>query len=73
MPLLDWAGRNAYLLAKGEEKEIELYGLDLIWLLVKTRYNGLTQPSDIYHKKKIVDNRSGKEIAEDVLRGMGGE
>lgn len=47
--------------------------MDLIWLLAKVNYDGLKQPSDIYYKKNKVDRRSGKQIAKDLIKGLGGE
>lgn len=72
-PLLGWAGRNAYLLAKDEQKQFDLYQMDLIWLLTKKSYTGLSQPSEMYYKRSKADNRSGKQIAEDLIKKLGGE
>ena len=72
-PELAWSGRYAYLAAKAEQKQTEVYAWDLVWLLAKVHYDGLTQPSDIYYKKHKVDRRSGKQIAKDLIKGLGGE
>lgn len=72
-PLLGWAGRFAYLTAKFERANIELYAMDLVYLIAKKDYNGLRQPSDLYFHKKKVDKRTGKQIIEDLIKNLGGE
>lgn len=72
-PELEWNGRFSYLAAKAEQKKTEVYAWDLIWLLAKVHYDGLKQPSDVYYKQATVDRRSGKQIADDLIKGLGGE
>lgn len=72
-PLLGWAGRYAYLTAKLERANIELYAMDLVYLIAKKSYNGLKQPSDLYFRKKKVDRRTSKQIIADLIRNLGGE
>ena len=71
-PLLGWAGRFAYLTAKFERSTIELYTMDLVYFIAKLNYDGLKRPSDLYFKKKK-DERSGKQIVQDLLDNLGGE
>ena len=63
----------AYLAARNEEKQIQLYGMDLVWLIAKHYYDGLEQPSEIYFKRKKKDRRSGKQIINDLMKKLGGE
>ena len=70
---MGWAGRFAYLNAKLERANIELYAMDLIYLIAKRNYNGLRQPSDLYFQRKKVDRRTGKQIIEDLMKNLGGE
>lgn len=70
---MGWAGRLSYLAAKHERKQVELYGLDLVWLLAKRYYSGLQQPTDIYYKRKTEDKRTAEQIVDDVINSCGGE
>lgn len=70
---MGWAGRISYLAAKHERAQIELYGMDLLWLMAKRYYTGLQQPSDLYYKRKKVDKRSKEQIIRDMIKGLGGE
>ena len=72
-PLLGWAGRFAYLTAWLERANIELYAMDLVYLIAKKSYDGLKQPSDLYYKRAKIDNRTGKQIIEDLVKNLGGE
>ena len=47
--------------------------MDLVWGIAKVHYDGLPKPSEIWNNKNMVDHRTGKQIVEDVLKGMGGE
>ena len=60
-----------YLLAKHEETQIRLYCMDLIALIAKHYYNGVTMPSEVYNKKPKVNRRSAKQIVDDVMNGLG--
>jgi hypothetical protein len=61
------------LLAKEEKKQLEMYGMDLVWLLAKRYYGNLPMPSEIGSKKYKVDKRTAKEIIRDTIKGIGGE
>ena len=37
-PNLDWRGRAMYLNAKLERRRTELYAMDLLWMLARTKY-----------------------------------
>ena len=63
----------AYLAAKGEERSIEIYGMDLAYMIASHYYSGLKQPSDLYYKADRIDKRSGKQIVNDLIKGLGGE
>lgn len=63
----------AYLSAKLEQKQVELYAMDLLWLDVKRHYDKLRQPSDVYFNRNKKDERNSKQIIEDTLKGLGGE
>ena len=47
--------------------------MDLIALIAKRHYNGITLPSEVYYKKHKVDRRSANQIINDVIKGLGGE
>lgn len=61
------------MIAKRENKYIELYAMDLLWSIAKERYTDLPMPSEIWSRKAKKDNRSGKQIVNDLLKGLGGE
>lgn len=71
-PALDWIGRANYLAAKDEERQIELYGMDLIWLLAKRYYPSIQQPSDVSENRKAADTRSARQIIKDTMKKLGG-
>ena len=56
-----------------EKQRIELYGMDLVWKIASHYYTGLPQPSEVATNKYKVDRRSGKQIADDLIKGLGGE
>ena len=60
------------MMAKVEKRRLELYQMDLIWLLAKKYYNGLPQPSEIEYEKHTKDTRSAKQIQQDILKRLGG-
>ena len=72
-PQLEWTGRFAYLAARYERDSIDLYVKDLIWLIAKKSYDGLKQPSDIYHNRNRTDTRGKSQIVNDILKHLGGE
>lgn len=72
-PLLGWNGRFAYLSAKYEKNMIEMYGMDLVYLIAKKSYDGLSRPTDLYHRRDKRDTRSSKKIIADMLKKLGGE
>lgn len=63
-----------YLAARGEEKQVELYAMDLLWKLT-TKFFVLESPmpSEIWNNMKRVDRRSGTQIVNDLLKGLGGK
>ena len=68
-PNLDWMGRQAVLVAEAEEEALRLYGMDMLWMLVKAKYNGdFPQPSKFvkrgYKKKPL---QSAEEIKQYIL------
>ena len=66
-------GRTNYLLAKEEEKNVDLYAMDLVWSIAKRYYNGLPMPSEIWSNRNKIDRRSAKQIVSDTIKGLGGE
>ena len=68
-PNLDWRGRQAVLVAEAEHEALRLYEMDLIWMLVKAKYDGeFPQPSKFVkrgYKKK--EPQSAGEIRQYVL------
>ena len=72
-PELDWVGRSNYLVAKQEEKRVDLYAMDLLWGIAKQYYNGLPMPSEIWAEKDKIDRRSGQQILNDLMEKLGGE
>ena len=71
-PDLEWQGRFSYLIAKREKRQLELYAMDLLWSIAKQYYDGLPMPSEIWAGKRK-DDRSGKQILNDLMKGLGGE
>ena len=60
--------------AKLEEKQVDIYAMDLLWLIAKRNYDGLKQPSDLYfNRDKKTDKRTKQQIIDDLLKGLGGE
>lgn len=73
-PDLDWNGRANYLQAKNHVRQTELYAMDLVWSLAKSRFNSdIPMPSEVWSNKNKIDRRSGKEIVNDLLNKLGGE
>ena len=70
---LNWAGRMAYLKAVTEKRATELYAMDLVWMLVNSKYTNFEapMPSDLEIKRKTVDKRTSKKIKEDILKRLG--
>lgn len=70
-PYLDsWTVRIPYLNAKVEERRLRMYEMDLAWLNVKGRYEGLPQPSKV--GKKDTDSRSAEQIKNHILNKLKG-
>ena len=71
-PHLDWMGRRAYLFAKLEERKTDLYIGDLIWMLVKTKYDLSTPtPTEYEFKPKKKDTRTAGQIKDTILKKLG--
>ena len=69
-PDLEWRGRQAVIAAEAEQEALRLYGLDMIWMIVKSKYKGeFPQPSKIiihgYNKRKEL--RTTEEITQYIL------
>ena len=58
--------------AKGWDKQLMLYGMDLLCLIAKHYYDGLQMPSEIY-KEKQTSKQTAKEIKDQILEKLGGE
>ena len=58
--------------AKDQEKQLQLYGMDLLWLIAKRNYDGLKQPSEIF-KETHTAKQTAKQIKEHILERLGGE
>lgn len=70
-PFLDsWDARYALMNAKSEERRLRLYEMDLLWLNVKRGYQNLPQPSEVANESRVRDNRSGKQIMNDMLKKL---
>ena len=62
-----------YLGAKFEERRTELYAMDLLWLLARTKYDIHTpQPTEYELNNKKVDKRNGKQIVNDLMKKLEG-
>ena len=70
-PELEWQGRIAYLLARNEEKHVDLYAMDLIWAVASRYLQGARRPSEIWWGEKQ-DKRTAKQIIKDTINGLGG-
>lgn len=69
---MNWNGRIAYMNAKGRERQIQLYGLDLLWLLTKRYYDDLPQPSEIANSDNRQPGRSAQSIKDEIIEKLGG-
>ena len=69
--MLDWAGRSAYMNAKGRERQVQLYGLDLLWLLAKRYYDNLPQPSELANNDRRPE-QTAAEVKNQILERLGG-
>ena len=65
-----WSARMAYLEVKAENRRLELYQMDLLWLLAKRHYENLPQPSDIATADRK-DKRTARQIEIDTLKKLG--
>lgn len=71
-PELDWRGRVTYLLAKDEIRQLELYAMDMLWVIARKQLaTDILMPSEIWADKKK-DMRSGKQIMEDLYKKLVG-
>lgn len=68
-----WEARVPYLSAKAEKRRLDMYQMDLLWLLVKRHYDNLPKPSDIEYESVVRDMRTAKQIQEDIIKKLGGE
>ena len=73
-PHLEWKGRIAYLSAKLEERKTELYIGDLVYLLVKSKYDvgSAPCPTDYEFKQVRRDTRSTEQIKNSILQKLKG-
>lgn len=58
--------------AKSRERQIQLYGLDLLWLLAKRYYDNLPRPSEIAGEENKNAGPTAAEIKENIVRKLGG-
>lgn len=73
-PEMEWDSRFTYLSAKREVRQVELYGMDLLWKLVKAKYDGdIPMPSEVWDNRNKIDRRSAKQIIQDTINKLGGE
>lgn len=71
---MGWIPRINYLTAKDGQMKVELYAMDLLWSLAKRNYQGdIPMPSELWNDKNKIDRRSGKQIMNDLIEGLGGE
>ena len=72
-PQLEWNGRSAYMLAKLEERKTDLYIGDLVWMLVKTKYDvsKAPTPTEYEFKLKKNDTRTAKQIKDSIMKKLG--
>ena len=59
--------------AKAEKRRLDMYQMDLLWLLAKRHYDNLPKPSDIEYESVVRDMRTAKQIQEDIIKKLGGE
>ena len=60
--------------AKQHERQTDLYAMDLLWSIAKRNLDGdVPMPSEIGSGTNKIDRRSGKQIINDLLNGLGGE
>lgn len=73
-PALEWISRINYLEAKDEQAKVNLYAMDLLWSIARRNYqNDIPMPSEVWNGKNKTDRRSGKQIVQDLMDGLGGE
>lgn len=72
-PALDWRGRQAVLVAEAEQEALRLYGMDLLWMLVKAKYQGdFPQPSKLVkHETKPKGPQTAEEIKQYLIDKLG--
>ena len=58
--------------AKSREKQVQLYGLDLLWLLAKRHYEKLPQPSEMMYGDTRPKGPSAEDIKKSILERLGG-
>ena len=62
----------AYMTAKDDEKQIELYCYDLVWKLVQLKLaSEIPSPSEIWNSEQKKDTRTAKQVMMDVVNGLG--
>ena len=74
-PGLDWRGRIEYLRAKTERRKLDLYAMDLVWLLTKAemvRYGTFEfpMPTDMEWGELRKDTRSAEQIKRDLIKKL---
>jgi hypothetical protein len=58
--------------AKNRERQVQLYGLDLLWLLAKRYYDNLPQPSEMARSEARQAGPTAEEIKSEILERLGG-
>ena len=58
--------------AKDQEKQLQLYGMDLLWLIANHYYDGLVRPSKMFEEKHE-PLQTAQQIKDHILKMLGGE
>lgn len=59
--------------AKDRQRQVDLYGMDLVWLIAKQYYTtDMPRPSELENEHRK-DRQTAKEIKEHLLQRLGGE
>ena len=70
--LTSWNAIFPYLSAKAEKRRLEVYQMDLLWLIAKRWYPNIPQPSDIENERTVRDRRTASQIKNDIYKRLGG-
>ena len=68
-PHLDWRGRAMYLNAKLERRRTELYAMDMLWMIAKSKYDFESpSPSRIEAGHTKEDTRTYEDILAEIRK-----